>query len=83
MRLAQLGKSETNTVSWLRVLDGIGEKVDDVVVSAELSEVFERQIDRADYGAGQAQVTEFVELSLSAGHARTLHLRADPPLHWG
>jgi hypothetical protein len=81
MRLAQLRKSETSTVSCLREFDGIGEKVDDVVVSPELSEVFERQIDRADHGAGPAQVTEFVELSLSAGHASTLHLRADRPLH--
>jgi hypothetical protein len=82
VRLAQLGKSETSTVRCLRVLDGIGEKVDDVVVSAELSEVLERQIDRPNHGAGPAQITEFVKLSLPAGHARTLHLRADPPLHW-
>ena len=81
MRLAQLGKSVTSTVSCLRVLDGIGEKVDDVVVAPELSEVFERQIDRADHGTRAAQVTKFVELSLSAGHARTLHPPADPPLH--
>ena len=82
MRLAQLGKSVTSTLSCLRVFDGIGEKVDDVVVSPELREMFERQIYRADHGAGAAQVTEFVELSLSAGHASTLHPRADPPLHW-
>jgi hypothetical protein len=30
--------------------------------------VFEREVDRADYRARTAQITEFVELSLSAGH---------------
>ena len=61
------------------MLDGRGEQVDDVVVSAELIEVFERQVDRPGQRAGPAQVTEFVELSLTAAHAVTIHLRADSP----
>jgi hypothetical protein len=45
--------------------------------------VFEREIDRADQRSGAAQVPQFVELSLSAGHAATIYLHADPSLHRG
>jgi hypothetical protein len=62
------------------VLDGGGEQVDDVVVSPEVREVFEREVDRANHGARAAQVTEFVELSLSAAHTVTMRPRADFPL---
>ena len=79
---AQLSESLASTPSDIRVFDGVGEQVDDVVVSPEVGEVFERQVDRTDHRAGAAQVAEFVELSLSAGHATTIHPRADPPLHW-
>lgn len=83
MQRPQLTESVTSTLSRGRVLDGLGEQIEDVVVSPELGEVFEREIDRTDRCARTAQVTEFVELSLSAGHAVTIHRDADFPLHWG
>jgi hypothetical protein len=82
MRRTQLGEPMTSTLSRLHLLDGLGEQVDDVVVSPEVGEMFEREVDRPDNCAGATQVAEFVELSLPAGHASRIHPRADLPLHW-
>jgi hypothetical protein len=81
VRRTQLGESMVSTLRRLRVLDRAGELVDNLVISPEMGEVFEREVDRADHRAGAAQVTEFVELSLSAGHVVTIRPRADSPLH--
>jgi hypothetical protein len=77
----QLSESLASTLGRLHVRDGVGDQLDDFVVSPEVGEVFEREVDRADHRARAAQVTEFVELSLSAGHAVTIRPRADSPLH--
>jgi hypothetical protein len=58
-----------STLMLLGVLDSSGDQVDNVVVAPEASEVFEREVDRADHCEAAAEVTDFVELSLSAGHA--------------
>ena len=79
-RRAHLGESVASTLGRLCALDGAGEQGDDVVVSPKVGEVFECEVDRADHRAGVAQVTEFVELSLSAGHAVTIRPGADSPL---
>ncbi len=80
VRRAQLGETVPSTLGRLRVLDGAGEQVDDVVVSPEMGEVLECEVDRAHDRAGAAQVTKFIELSLSAGHVVTIRPRADSPL---
>ena len=54
-------RSGASTLSRPCVLDGLGDQVDDVVVLPEAGEVFEREVDRADYHAGAAQVMQFVE----------------------
>jgi hypothetical protein len=74
VRQAQLGESVASTIRRVRTLDGVGQQVDDVLLSPEVGEVFEREVDGADHPTGAAQVTEFVELSLSAAHAGD-----DPP----
>jgi hypothetical protein len=62
------------------VLDRAGEQRQDVIVSTEVGEVLEREIDGADERAGAAQRPELVALSLPAGHAPTIRHRADRPL---
>jgi hypothetical protein len=47
-----------------------------------VGEVLEGQVDRTHHRAGRTQVAELVELSLTAGHAATIHPRADAPLHF-
>jgi hypothetical protein len=81
LRLAELRESVAHPLRRLRALDGIGEQGDDVVISPELGEVFEREVDRAGHRFGATQVAEFVELSLSAGHEATIEQRADPSLY--
>jgi len=66
-----------------RVVDGPSEHVDDLVVPPEVDEVLECQINRPDHSASGTQVSKLVELSLTAGHATTIHPRADAPLHFG
>jgi hypothetical protein len=83
VRRTQLRESVASTLMRLHVLDSVGEQVDDVVVAPEMGEVFEREVDRSDYRARATQVAEFVELSLSAGHAVTIRPGADSPLHRG
>jgi hypothetical protein len=83
VRRAQLGESVANTLRRLRVLDRVSEHVNNVIVSPEVGEVFERQVDRPCHRAGAAQLTKFVELSLSARHAVRLRRFADRPLYRG
>jgi hypothetical protein len=64
------------------VLDGQGQQLDDLVVAPEVGEVLEGQVDRMHHRAGRTQVAKLVELSLTAGHATTIHPRADAPLHF-
>ena len=53
------------------MLDGSGEAVDDVVVPAELREVFEGQVKRPGYGARAAQVAQLGALTAArVGHER-------------
>ncbi len=81
MRRAQLGESLPSTPTCVGALDGLGEQVDDLVVASEVGEVFERQVDRTGHCVGGTQIAELVELSLTAGHALTIHPRPDAPLH--
>jgi hypothetical protein len=83
VRRAKLSESLTSSPSDIGVLDCLGEHVDDLLVAPEVDEVFERQVNRPDYRANGTQVAKLVELSLSAGHATTIHPRADAPLHFG
>lgn len=66
-----------------RLLDGVGQEIEDLVVSSELREVLEREVDRAGERRGPAQVTELVELSLATGHADSIRGRADRSLRGG
>ena len=81
MRRTQLSESSTSTPSDVRVLQGVGEHFDDLVVAPEVGEMLERQVDRPHHRAGAAQVAKLVGLSLSEGHVTTIHPRADAPLH--
>jgi hypothetical protein len=81
VRPAQLSEALARTPNDTRVLDGPSEQVDDLVVSSEVGEVLERQVDRPDHSASGTQVSKLVELSLTAGHATTIHPCADAPLH--
>jgi hypothetical protein len=83
VRRTQLGEALTRTPSNIRVVDGPSEQVDDLVVPPEVGEVLERQVDRPDHSTGVAQVSKLVALSLTAGHATTIHPSADAPLHFG
>ena len=66
-RLAQLGEPAADRAAGRgRVFDGVGKHLQDDVVSTEVGEVFERQVDGADEGAGAAQLQKFVALSLPA-----------------
>jgi hypothetical protein len=80
VRRTQLSESPASTPSNTRVLDGPSEQLDDLVVSPEVGEVLERQVDRPDHPASGTQVSKLVELSLTLGHATTIHPRADAPL---
>jgi hypothetical protein len=62
------------------VFDRVGEQRQDVIVSAEVGEVLEREIDGADERAGAAERPQLVALSLPAGHAPTIRPRADRSL---
>ena len=77
MGRTQLGETLARSPSETRVLDGPIEQVDDLVVSPEVGKVLERQINRPANSAGCTQVSKFVEVSLTAGHATTIHPRAD------
>jgi len=81
VRRAQLSESLAGAPSDTSVLDGPIEHGDDLVVSPELGEVLERQVDRPAHSTGGAQCLKFVEMSLTAGHATTIHPYADAPLH--
>jgi hypothetical protein len=83
VRRAQFNEALACTSSDTRVVDGPSEQVDDLGVSPEVGEVLERQVDRSGHSASGTQVTKLVELSLTAGHATTIHPRADAPLHSG
>lgn len=83
MRGAQLGESVASTLSCLWALDGLGDEVEDVVIPPEVGKVFERQVYRPRNCARAAEVTELVEMSLSAGHAVRMRSRADVPLQCG
>ena len=54
------------------VVDGLGEEVDDTVVTPEGGEVFERQVNRPGNVTRGAQRSQLVDLSLLAGHARSV-----------
>ena len=82
MRRTQLSESLTSRLTAIGLLDSLREQVDDLAVAPEVGEVLERQVDRSDYCASGTQVAELVELSLTAGHAATIHPRADAPLHF-
>lgn len=81
MRHTQLGESPAGAPGDFRVLQRAGEHFDDVVVAPEVSEMFERQVDRPGHRARAAQVAKLVGLSLAEGHVATIHPRADAPLH--
>ncbi len=82
MRRTQLSESLTSRLTAIGLLDSLREQVEDLAVAPEVGEVLERQVDRTDDRAGGAQVAKLVELSLTAGHATTIHPCADAPLHF-
>jgi hypothetical protein len=82
VRRTQLCESLTSTSGGVGMLDRLGEQGNNLVVAPEVDEVFERQVDRTDYCTSGTQVAKLVELSLTAGHATTIHPRPDAPLHF-
>jgi hypothetical protein len=62
------------------VLDGVGQQAEELLVSTEVGEVLEGQVDGADQSAGLAQLEELVALALASGHAKTIRPGADPAL---
>ena len=62
------------------MLDCVGQPRHHLLVAAEVGEVFEREIEGADEHARGAECTQFVVLSLAAGHALTMRPRAERPL---
>jgi hypothetical protein len=62
------------------VFDRIHEQPQQVVISTEVGEVFEGEVDGADERAGMAQLEQLVVLSLPTGHTVTMRPRADRPL---
>jgi hypothetical protein len=83
VRRAQLGEAPASVSSDAGLFDRPSEQIDDLVVSPEVGEVLERQVDRSGNSAGGAQGPKLVEFSLSPAHARTIHRRADAPLDFG
>jgi hypothetical protein len=83
VRRTQLIETLASPTSDTRVVDGPSEQVNDLVVPPEVGEVLERQINRPDHSTSGTQVSKLIELSLTAGHATTIHSRADAPLHSG
>jgi hypothetical protein len=81
VRRTQLSEPLASAPSNTRVLDGLCEQVDDLVVSPEAGEVFKPQVDRTDQSASGTQISKLVQLSLTAGHATTIDPPADAPLH--
>jgi hypothetical protein len=81
VRRAQLGESMTTPPRDVGTLDCLGDQVDDLVVSTEVGEMLERQVDRTSNHACGTQVSKLVELSFTAGHVPTIRPRADAPLH--
>lgn len=67
----QLGEPAADTGGSSRVLDGVGQQPQDLIVSTEVGEVFEREVGGTANRAGMAQFAQFVALSLLAGHAMT------------
>lgn len=61
-------------------LDGPSKQIDDLVVPPKVGEVLEREVDRTDHSAGGTQVSKLVAMSLTPGHATTIHPCADAPL---
>lgn len=60
--------------------DRLGEEVDETVVTPEGGEVLERQVNRPGSVTRGAQRSQLVDLSLLAGHARSVPPPADLPL---
>jgi hypothetical protein len=83
VRRTQFNEALASRPGDIRVLDGPSEQVDDLPVSPEVGEVLERQVDRSGHSAIGTEVSKLVELSLTAGHATTIHPRADALLHFG
>jgi len=81
LRRAQLGEALLSTCSDIGVVHGPSEQVDDVVIASELGEVLVCQVDRPRDCTRGTQTPKLVELSLPAGHAATIHPRADAALH--
>jgi hypothetical protein len=77
----QLGETLARSPSNTRVLDGPIQQGNDLVVSSEVGKVLERQINRPANSAGGTQVSKFVGVSLTAGHATTIDPRPDASLH--
>ena len=67
----------TSRASWSTAC---GEEVDDALITPEGGEVLERQVDRPGNLTSGAQRSELVDLSLLAGHERSVPPRADLPL---
>ena len=77
LRRTQLGEPAADTFGSSCVLDGVGQQPQEFVVSTEVGEVSERQVDGADKRPGVAQLAQFVALSLPSGHAMRIRWSAD------
>jgi hypothetical protein len=80
---AQLGEPAADALGSGRLFDRIGQQPQEVVISTEVGEVFECEVDGADQRAGVAQLAQLVALSLPAGHAMTIRPSADRSLSQG
>ena len=66
MGRTQLVEQSTGAGGRIAAIDRLSDQADDLLVTTELAEVFECEIDRAPDCARGTQVAELVELSLTA-----------------
>ncbi len=66
LRGAQLEESPAAILGNTGVVDGSGQQFDDLVVSPEVGEVLERQVDGANHPATGTQFSKLVAISLTA-----------------
>jgi hypothetical protein len=81
VRLAQLSESLTSAGAGIGGRYGLRQQADDLFVASETGEVFERQVDRPNHCAGGTEFAKLDGLSLTAGHAMTIHPAPDATLH--
>jgi hypothetical protein len=81
VRLAQLGESLTSAGTGIGGRYGLSQQADDLFVASEAGEVLERQVDCPNHCAGGTELAKLDGLSLTAGHATTIHPGPDASLY--